>query len=201
MKSDVIIVKNDGQGTDEALKQPELIAAYKGLSQRDTLHLRLLAEEMISMLRALTGEVSAKFWMEDKDNVYQLHLCTETLMNAEKRENLLHVATSGKNEAAKGFMNKIRDLFEQSIEPETDGLPPYFVTGWGYTGMTDAGMDLMLTNDWSFNKYKDSLDESNPEDQEKWDELEKSIVANLADEVKIFIKDNTVEMVIYKKIG
>jgi hypothetical protein len=35
--------------------------------------------------------------------------------------------------------------------------------------------------------------------REEWDELEKSIVANIADEVQISIRDTTVEMVIFKK--
>ena len=35
--------------------------------------------------------------------------------------------------------------------------------------------------------------------REAWDELEKSIVANLADEVEIYIQGSHVELVIYKK--
>ena len=50
---------------------------------------------------------------------------------------------------------------------------------------------------WSFCDYKKSLAGSSPD--ENWDELEKSIVANLADEVKVGIRDNTVELIIDKK--
>ena len=46
--------------------------------------------------------------------------------------------------------------------------------------------------------FRDTVSEA--KDEEEWDELEKSIVANLADEISIGIKKNRVEMVIYKKI-
>ena len=51
---------------------------------------------------------------------------------------------------------------------------------------------------WLFSRYKTALQEGRGP-QEDWDELEKSIVANVADEIEIGIKDNTVEMIIYKK--
>ena len=34
---------------------------------------------------------------------------------------------------------------------------------------------------------------------EAWDELEQSVVANIADEIKIGIADDSAEMIIYKK--
>ena len=51
---------------------------------------------------------------------------------------------------------------------------------------------------WSFNQYKSYVMESGTK-KEAWDELEKSIVARLADEVKIGVTSRNVEMVIYKK--
>ena len=36
--------------------------------------------------------------------------------------------------------------------------------------------------------------------EEAWDELEKSVIAHVADEVKISIRGYDVEMIVYKKI-
>ena len=55
---------------------------------------------------------------------------------------------------------------------------------------------------WSMKKYKAAIENEATHDdsaKEKWDELEKSIIVNIADEVKIFIAGNTVEMTVYKK--
>ena len=47
--------------------------------------------------------------------------------------------------------------------------------------------------------YREQLEEHRDERPEQWDELEKSITANLADEVKVFIRGNSVELIVEKK--
>ena len=67
MKTDVITVSAKGQRMGAALEQVEKVAAYKELSQKDALHLRLLTEEMMGMMRSITGEPEGQFWIEDED--------------------------------------------------------------------------------------------------------------------------------------
>ena len=196
MKSDVISVSSSGNGVAEALSTSELVAAYKGLPKKDALHLRLLTEEMMGMLQGLTGETEAEFFIEDENNSFRLHLITDTAMDAEKRRRLLSSSTSGKNAAVTGVMSKIRDLFQQAFEPLEDDGVSFYTTGWVHHP-DSGGIDFSIYDSaWSFNQYRVSV-----KDAEEWDELEKSIVANLADEVSIGINKNKVEMIIYKKIG
>ena len=56
-------------------------------------------------------------------------------------------------------------------------------------------LDVVTSEMWSLSKYKSALD---AKDAEKWDELEKSVVAKIADEVKIAIRGSKVEMLVYK---
>ena len=195
MKSDEIIVESSGKGLEEALTQAEAVAAFKGLSKKDGLHLRLLTEEMMGMLRTVTGETGARFWIDDSKGVFRLHLRTETVMDPEKREDLLSVSTSGRNAAAKGIMGKIRDIFERANENcYMDGV----YDDWRLSSDIDyCGTPLIdYMAGWSLNQYRINLPRNR---REEWDELEKSIVANLADEVEIYIEGNSVELVIYKK--
>ena len=197
MRSDTIYVSNSGEGVEKALAQAEAVAVFKGLSKKDALHLRLLTEEMMGMLCALTGETDARFYIEDTDGDFRLHLVTETSMDSEKRKRLLDSSSTGKNAAAKGVMGKLRDLFERSFEPLTDNVPSYYAIGWVGSDADPFGMELPVYDEaWSLNRYRDAV----RDDAEAWDELEKSIVANLADEIRIGIRGGTVEMVIYKKI-
>ena len=85
MKTDVIVVSSSGKQMQAALDQAEKVASYKGLSAKNALHLRLLTEEMMGMMRALTGETEGRFWIEDQDGVYQLHLAVETTLTSTKR--------------------------------------------------------------------------------------------------------------------
>ena len=200
MKSDVIHVTNDGAGFDQALAQAEAVARFRDLDHRGALHLRLLTEEMMGMMRAMTGEREADFWIESGDGVVDLHLAVQTPMNAEMRKKLLSASTSGENSAAKGVTGKLRDLFEQFIEPENGNLPSDLVTGmdYAYAGGDFGTLSVAAAGLWSMNRYKAAVKEGRAP-VEDWDELEKSVVARLADEIKIGIAGHDVEMVISKK--
>lgn len=199
MKSDVIHVTSDGAGIAEALRQTEAVAAFKALNKKDSIHLVLLAEEMMGMMQALTGEHEADFWIEDEDNTFRLHLLAETKMNTEMRNNLLSASTSGENIAAKGVMGKVKDLFNRILEPTEGDMPEVYSAGWVNSASTmgAAAYAKNTANIWSLNKYKASAQK---EAKENWDELEKSIVANIADEIEIGISDDTVEMIVFKKV-
>jgi hypothetical protein len=56
---------------------------------------------------------------------------------------------------------------------------------------------VLLDDQWTLNRYRDA--ERN--NSEPWDELEKSIIANLADDVVVSVKGNNVEIAIIKKFN
>jgi hypothetical protein len=189
MRSDLIKISSSGKGVQEALRQADAVAAYKGLAGKDRLHLRLLCEEMMGMFQGLTGEVEAEFYIEDKDDVFQLRLETDTDMDTEKRRKLLQASSSGKNEAVVGISGKLRSVFERLAEPQAADAPRFFTMGMGSDPMAASQAA------WSLSEYRRSAEN----DAEAWDELEKSVVASIADEIKVGIKGGRVEMVIFKK--
>jgi len=191
MKTDVIVIASDGSQMDQALLQAEKMAVYKELSRKDALHLRLLTEEMLGMMRSITGSAEGSFWIEDKAGLYQLHLTMETRVDLSQREKLLSASTSGKNEAARGIMGKLRTFFDPMSDIVI--LPD----------MSPNGIATDLN--WSMQAYRETVRARMEEQQEgaaeAWDELEKSVVTNVADEVKVSIHGREVEMVIEKKMG
>ena len=114
MKTDVIVISSEGNNMETALAQIDKISAYKELSPKSAMTLRLLTEEVLAMMRAIAGNVNGEFWIEDQDNMYELHLLVRTLVDDRIREQLLAASSSGKNEATRGFMGKIRSFFEPS---------------------------------------------------------------------------------------
>ena len=201
MKTDVIHVSSSGKGMNEALAQAEAAANYKSLSKKDAIRMRLLAEELLGMFRSIAGKTEADFWVEDENKSFELHLISDTQMTTDKRKKLISVSTKGENAAAKGVMGKLRDLFAKAIEPDDDNSPSYFMGGWMAPNLGSSSMPVMGevgAELWSLNQYKLSL-KNKQENKEEWDELEKSIVASIADEVKIYIRGENTEMVIFKK--
>ncbi len=201
MKTDIISVSSSGRQMETALKQVEKVAAYKELGHKQALHLRLLAEEMMGMMRSITGEKEGEFWIEDEDGVYRLHLKVVTPMDSDKREKLLSVSSTGKNESARGLMGRLRDFFDQSMDSDVASVtsPLLAPDMFEQTGMTS------LEKEWSLIRYvgalSDKVKEDDPAAKEAWDELEKSVVARVADDVKVSIKGRTVEMTIIKKMN
>lgn len=192
MKTDVMIISNDGNNMEAVLSQVDALATYKALSPKNAVHLRLLTEETMAMMRAITGNVDGEFWIENRDNVYELHLKVETLTDTVKREQLLSASTTGKNEATRSFMGKIRAFFQPSADA------PVFTSGF-------AGAPQMYGSyEWSMEDYREQLRQYRKQNaegsQEAWDELEKSVVSHVADDVKVSIMGRTVEMTIVKEM-
>ena len=120
MKSDVILINNKGGGTDLALEQVKRSAAYRELDHNKSIQLQLLAEETLSMARIVTGELEATFWVESEGLQFEIHLSTKTIMDKTKRQQLLEVASSRKNEITKSFLGRLRDSFEEALLSDSD---------------------------------------------------------------------------------
>jgi len=194
MKTDVMAISSDGSNMEAVLERVDALATYKGLSPESAMHLHLLAEETMAMMRAITGEVNGEFWIEDRDNVYELHLKVDTLTDAHRREQLLSASSTGKNEATRGFMGKLRAFFQPSAD-----APPFS------SGFAGGAPQMYGSYRWSMEDYRQQLRqyrEQNAEgSQEAWDELEKSVVSRVADDVKVSIMGRTVEMTIVKEMA
>jgi len=201
MKTDVITVSSRGNRMDAALAQVDKVCAYKGLNGKNALHLHLLAEEMMGMMRSITGETSGQFWIEDEDDVYSLHLAVNTSMNSGKRDQLLSAATSGKNESAKGLMGRLRDFFDRESDEDVTALSSSLLMPEMYDQFSSPTLEM----EWTMARYESGLasrvEQDDPAAKEAWDELEKSVVAHVADDVKVSIRGRSVEMIIIKKLA
>ena len=200
MKTDIITVSANGKRMETALEQVEKVAAYKGLSPKAALHLRLLTEETMSMMRSITGKPEGQFWIEDEDGVYQLHLKVAARLSMDKREQLLSVSATGKNESARGLMGRIREFFDWSCDEDYDGSAGLYMLPDAF----EHSSSPMLDWEWSMRRYETELSNRIDEDagaREAWDELEKSVVKHVADDIRVSIRGGSVEMIILKKLA
>ena len=201
MKTDVITVSSKGKQMETALKQAEKVAAYKELSPKDALHIRLLTEEMMGLMRSITGKTEGEFWIEDEDGECRLHLRVKTRLSSENREELLTVSTTGKNESAKGLMGRLRDFFDWGSEEELAAYSSPLLLPDMFEHTSSPSLDW----EWSMVMYENTLTErieqNDAQAKEAWDELEKSVVKHVADDVRVYIRNGVVELVILKKIA
>lgn len=198
-KSDQLYIDSTEEKASAAIAVVDEFLSLQNLDRKKAIHLRLLAEEAVGMVKAMTGDFEALFWMEQEDGEYKVKLTVKTDMDREKKEELLSLSTSGDNTAAKGIMGKIREIIENSLLDLDSALRQQSQYG-GNNGYTYVGMGMLEDAPvWSLNSYREALEDKSDKDDtddEAWDELERSIVASLAKDVTIGIKNNLVDMTI-----
>ena len=201
MISDIIhISKKDDTSNDKALDLSRRVSLYKELSRKRTMHLRLLTEELLGMMRTVTGESNGQFWIEAEGDEYRLHLKVDTLIGSKERKELLSAASSGKNEASKTLMGRLAEFFFRDADEGIANFNnPLLASG------TRSGAALPVSDwEWSLavsrNNLTPKVAEKDEVALEAWDELEKSVVTHVADDVKVFIKGGETEVVLIKKM-
>ena len=174
MKTEICIINKQGDGFQNALEMTRKIAADAGLSKREVLCLQLITEEMMGLVRSVTGENDMSFWIERENKLYQFHLSTKTVMNLEKKAHLVSSTSSLKNDAAKGFIGMLREKYQNAMLMSSDA---------------PASDSTYMNHDVLF---------YNPESAE-WDKYERSILQKIADEIRIGIRGSNVEMIVSKR--
>ena len=172
-------------------EEAEKVARYNDLDEHQSRRLRLLAEELIGMLPELLEYGKGTFWIENDGSMFELHVSVkvENFMNMD-RDKLLSVSKSGKNAAAVGIINKIRIATELMMIGYSE-VAMYEGCDFYEMGVLNYYPDYNRA--WSLGSYKEQA-----KNAPAWDELEKSIIAKLADDVVVGIIGNKVDIVIKK---
>ena len=194
MRSDIYKFTKNMSDFSVILEEAEKTAVYNNLDERQARRLRLMSEELICMLPELLEYGSGEFWIENDGMEFELHVAlrVENFMNLD-RDKILSVSKSGKNAAAVGILNKIRIAAEVMMigysEVAANG-------GCEFYEMGVMNNYMNYTNSWSLESYREQA-----KGNEAWDELEKSIIANLADDVTVGIIGNNVDIVVKKNFN
>ena len=206
MKSNICKLNEDLTCLETVLAEVEKVTAYNGLEEKKALKIRLLAEELCGMLPGLVANFSGKFWAENDGESYELHVELKAEdMSIDVRDELISVSKSGKNAAAKGVMGKIRAVAETMLLAAFDpDLARTTVRGDLYDyhsySMEMGYIDSMIatekeyTYSWSLYNYKSAVEEK----EDEYAELERSIVANLADDIIVGVRGKNVAIVVKK---
>ena len=209
MQTDRIKILVYDLGREKALKEADHFSEYNGFDRKTALRVRLLVEETFAMVNAITEEFYADFWMEGtRAGQCKIHLLVQTDMDLDKKKSLIDASRSKKNAAVKGLTGKIWEMIEDHLylnkADVQDTAANYFDLGMVDMPFTPGAPVFAGNVVWSLENYRQGLDDvknTNQDAGEDWDELEKSILANLADDVKVAIRGNEAEITVEKKFG
>ena len=195
MVSNTYYLKRNEKDFANIPEEAQRVAEYHNLDKRSVLRMRLLAEELICMLPHLLKYGKGKFWIENVGKRSELHLGVMIDKTGEYDvDRILSISGDGKNAASKGIVGRLV-VWLESIVGNNNSVSedPYGV--WS-RGLADYDEETI----WSLKNYRDAFEseEVKRSYSEDWDELEKSILANLADNVTVGVAMGKIEIVIEK---
>ena len=172
-------------------------ADRNGISGKGSYHLGLLTEEALGMANQILHVYDGELWVESTATGYEIIL-----------EAAVHEKDGGKavpTASPEGFMAKIAEMMNCSymfesitdMPEELEGMLPDYMS----YGMQEEKGAHVWAGRWSLSAYRNNLrnrQEENPKAEPALDELEKSIVAHLADDVTIGIHGHRIRLVISK---
>ena len=197
MRSNICKIEKGTRDLDAILRESERVAEYNGLSHKQALQLRLLCEEIDGMLPNIIDDFDGELWIDFEDGVCKVNISIQIPeFNIEKKEELIGIAKNKKNSAAVGIVGKIRNAIENFfLDDARIGALSTGSFGLG-TGYSD-GVDYSYL--WRLEEYRNSVKKE--EQAEAWDELEKSVIASVADDVIVGVKGKQANIIIVKKIA
>ncbi len=190
--------------TEAAMNEAESFVASLRLNEKTALRMRLLTEEIIEMVKSMAGVFDGLFWLEAGGGECRVRIEGKAEMDVGKEKTLVSASSTGRNDSVKGFTAKIANFIRHHKEYLGYLADPgmAFDGDYLYIGAMDFGPDMAETV-WSLQGYRSYLaDSENGSEQveEDRDELEKSIVGNLADDVRIGVRGDDISITVIKKI-
>lgn len=198
MKSDICYL-NGKEGRMNVLNEVEKTAGYCGLNHKERLQLRLLAEELTGMVEGRIGEYSAKFWIEREQHMYKLHLELDRKLSEADEKSLLKTATTNRGQVPTGMMDRIGMFLDNIVRNQGHKMEQIARGGVVVKGM--GSMYAAATQEadgirWSLASYTKEVEKE--EEPDRMDDLERSIIAKLADDIVVRIRGSKAEVIVEK---
>jgi hypothetical protein len=191
MKSIEYSLSSTPEAIEAALKETDWYANEYGLDKKQRLHLRLLAEELIGLMNGVLDLSDGRFWLERNGGVCELHADAHAITlgeNAKKR--LLSVSSTGENYCYRGVTGKLCMAVDWLFSGGDEiGNPPVYIEG-GF-------LSTPQFPEWSLARFRESMARDKKADS--WDELEKSVLSKLSDDVRVSVRGTSVNIVITKR--
>ena len=195
-----IIIGDDLDIESKVFEEADRVLSELFITPKDTLRLKLLFEEAITMLKVLAVEYRAEIWFEKHGQECSLKVAANANMNAPMKRELIDMSSDKTNSAAVGIMGKIGDVIENGLLTYCEVMKLNQDAGGGanfgmmgiYGGLDGVEPSVM----WSLSDYKDTIDDDDEDSEEATDELEKSIIANIAKDVHVGVKGDHIDMTI-----
>lgn len=195
MKTDKLWVNGAIRRNNEINEILREFAEKAGITGRDFRHMNLLTEETLGMAGQMLKDFDGEIWLSTAPGGYEIILEADVRANGD--------GSSAPQGSPAGFMAKVAEMLNcsyvfDSISEMPENLAATLPDYLSY-GIRESGNAPVWAGKWSLSAYRHNL-RNRPGSGVNLDELEKSIVASLADEVTIGIHGHRVRLVISRSV-
>lgn len=194
-ESKVIKISKDNSSYEKVVNEAERYAASENLSKKMRLRIRLLSEELMSMIQKIPQIDQGSFHIERDGADYDICFESSSKIDAKYAKNLISVSTSGGNDAYSGFSGLVAKAIDSMVMMSRDGKNDE---------KNFANKSIVSGNDeyrWSYNIYKETENEDDEKHDDSvkaeivdWTEIERSVLTKMSDDIKIFVRSNQINI-------
>ena len=172
VRSDTIKVSAGSDHIADAVETARQFAKKQRLDPKSSRQLELMSEEAIGIIGSIADSDNAKFWIEGSGLKYRIHLTFPASVGSDEYKKLLSLASSGKNEAVRTLSAKIWETM---------------VTGLGSSGNDNMSKEEQF--EWSLRN-----------DEPHVEQIAESILVALADDIKVSVTKDNVNLLVVKSV-
>lgn len=193
MKSNICKLSGKADDIKDISVEIKKVAAYNGLSHKKVIQLMLLSEELIGIQKGILGFSKGEFYIENEGNEFRLCLHADIFTDVLTQERFVEISSKNENIASKGIKGKIKYVINYLMNANSDVLPDYDLFN-SQSNFHCYATPTTYDKVWSLEGYRGGLLEGT----EVWDEMERSIVANLADDVIVGATAKYIDLIVVK---
>ena len=172
IRTDTVSIRPGATNLRDAMEVVEEFATRQRFNDKSKRHLELMSEEVIGIIEnIIVDDVKSKFWIEGTGLKYRIHLRFSAQVGSGEYKKLLSLSSSGKNEAVNTLSEKIWEKMVAGIK------------------IADAPGSRSSDYEWSI--QDNSLEKSG---------IGESILMALADDIKVTVTKEIVELVVIKSV-
>ena len=191
LKSNIVLENNDMK---DLLAEVDRFTETRSLTKKERIRIRLLTEEAVGVLKATVKEGKGELKIESTENEYVISFAIDTpCISDDSKEKLIETSSGNKNEFYQGFTGKIR----QAIEWLTN-TDKYTAANAAPAGYSMGFIDTSRGTQWSYQQFKKDITTDN---KDNWDELERSVLSKLANEILVGVSEHTVSLKVFYRTG
>ena len=196
MRSNTCKIEKGFKDLGLILKECDKVAVYNELSHKQALQLRLLCEDIDGMLPKIIDDFEGIFWIDFENGECKINISIEfAKFTATKKKELLSLAKNKKNASVKGLVARISAAIEEFFLDEENFNALGMMSDYHEL---NADTHLDYSYYWSLGQYKEVATKTK---KEEWDELEKSVIATIADDIIVGVKGTQADITIIKNFA